>query len=262
MLIVALDASRKEPLYEQIYNSIKEEIVTGALPFGARLPSARRLAKHLDVSRNTVDTAYAQLCAEGYIESKPKRGFFVCQVEELAELHIPVKIEDEEEEIKKEEVPYDFSPVGVDMTQFPYHIWRKLLKEIMINDNSELFQKGNFQGDLELRKAIMYYLRQSRGVHVHTSQIVVAAGMENLLFLIHQILGEKVSIGIENPVYKNAYEILKELNFKIHPITMDESGMCVEQLEQTDANLAYVTPAHQYPTGVIMPVGRRSQLLR
>ena len=261
MLIVALDASKKEPLYEQIYNSIKEEIVTGALPFGARLPSARRLAKHLDVSRNTVDTSYAQLCAEGYIESKPKRGFFVCQVEELAELHIPVKIEDEEE-TKQEEVPYDFSPVGVDMAQFPYHIWRKLLKEIMIDDNSELFQKGNFQGDLELRKAIMYYLRQSRGVHVHTSQIIVAAGMENLLFLLHQMLGEKVSIGIENPVYKNAYAILKELNFKIHPIAMDESGMCVEELEQTDANLAYVTPAHQYPTGMIMPVGRRSQLLR
>lgn len=261
MLIVALDTSKKEPLYEQIYNSIKEEIITGVLPFGARLPSARRLSKHLDVSRNTVDTAYAQLCAEGYIESKPKRGFFVCQVEELAELHIPVKIEEEEEEIRPEKIPYDFSLAGVDMEQFPYHIWRKLLKEIMINDNSELFQKGNFQGDLELRKAIMYYLRQSRGVHVHASQIVVAAGMENLLFLLRQILGEKVSIGIENPVYKNAYEILKELDFKIHPISMDESGMCVEQLQKTDANLAYVTPAHQYPTGVIMPIGRRSQLL-
>ena len=106
MLIVALDTSKKEPLYEQIYNSIKEEIITGVLPFGARLPSARRLSKHLDVSRNTVDTAYAQLCAEGYIESKPKRGFFVCQVEELAELHIPVKIEEEEEEKKaREHVP-------------------------------------------------------------------------------------------------------------------------------------------------------------
>ena len=230
MLIVALDTSKKEPLYEQIYNSIKEEIITGVLPFGARLPSARRLSKHLDVSRNTVDTAYAQLCAEGYIESKPKRGFFVCQVEELAELHIPVKIEEEEEEIRPEKIPYDFSSAGVDMEQFPYHIWRKLLKEIMINDNSELFQKGNFQGDLELRKAIMYYLRQSRGVHVHASQIVVAAG-------------------------------IKELDFKIHPISMDESGMCVEQLQKTDANLAYVTPAHQYPTGVIMPIGRRSQLL-
>ena len=108
MLIVALDTSKKEPLYEQIYNSIKEEIITGVLPFGARLPSARRLSKHLDVSRNTVDTAYAQLCAEGYIESKPKRGFFVCQVEELAELHIPVKIEEEEEEIRPEKIPYDF----------------------------------------------------------------------------------------------------------------------------------------------------------
>ena len=262
MLIVALDGSKKEPLYEQIYNSIKEEIVTGALPFGARLPSARRLAKHLDVSRNTVDTSYAQLCAEGYIESKPKRGFFVCQVEELAELHIPMKIEEDEEEVSKKEIPYDFSPAGVDMGQFPYHIWRKLLKEIMIDDNSELFQKGHFQGDLELRKAIMYYLRQSRGVHVHTSQIIVAAGMENLLFLLHQMLGDKTSIGIENPVYTNAYSILKELQFKIHPISMDENGMCVEQLEKTDANLAYVTPAHQYPTGVIMPVGRRSQLLR
>lgn len=262
MLIVALDPTKREPLYEQIYNSIKEEIVTGALPFGARLPSARRLAKHLDVSRNTVDTAYAQLAAEGYIESKPKRGFFVCQVEELAEFHIPIRIEEEEEESDTKLIPYDFSPAGVDMTQFPYHIWRKLLKEIMIDDNSELFQKGNFQGDLELRKAIMYYLRQSRGVHVHTSQIIVAAGMENLLFLLHQIMGEKVSIGIENPVYKNAYSILKELNFKIHPISMDENGMSVKQLEMTDANLAYVTPAHQYPTGVIMPVGRRSQLLR
>ena len=137
MLIVALDISKKEPLYEQIYNSIKEEIITGVLPFGARLPSARRLSKHLDVSRNTVDTAYAQLCAEGYIESKPKRGFFVCQVEELAELHIPVKIEEEEEEIRPEKIPYDFSSAGVDMEQFPYHIWRKLLKEIMINDNME-----------------------------------------------------------------------------------------------------------------------------
>ena len=86
------------------------------------------------------------------------------------------------------------------MEQFPYHIWRKLLKEIMINDNSELFQKGNFQGDLELRKAIMYYLRQSRGVHVHASQIVVAAGMENLqLFYTHStfVQGDRMNLKIQ-----------------------------------------------------------------
>ena len=232
-----------------------------AAPIVEQQKSQRNKAKDKERDNKKKEYRDEAFDGKGKKGKKPKRGFFVCQVEELAELHIPVKIEEEEEEIRPEKIPYDFSSAGVDMEQFPYHIWRKLLKEIMINDNSELFQKGNFQGDLELRKAIMYYLRQSRGVHVHASQIVVAAGMENLLFLLRQILGEKVSIGIENPVYKNAYEILKELDFKIHPISMDESGMCVEQLQKTDANLAYVTPAHQYPTGVIMPIGRRSQLL-
>lgn len=262
MLIVGLDPAKKEPLYEQIYICIREEIRTGALPFGSKLPSARRLAKHLDVSRNTIDSAYGQLAAEGYIEARPKRGFFVCQVEELAELDISLEIEEEESEPEKKRMPYDFSPVGVDMSQFPYHIWRKLLKEIMIDDNSELFQKGNFQGDLDLRRAIMYYLRQSRGVHVHTSQIVIGAGMENLLFVLRQTLGDRQIVGIENPVYMNAHGILKELGFGIRPIAMDGEGLCVEFLNQTDANLAYVTPAHQYPTGVVMPVGRRSQLIR
>lgn len=262
MLIVGLDPAKKEPLYEQIYICIREEIRTGALPFGSKLPSARRLAKHLDVSRNTIDSAYGQLAAEGYIEARPKRGFFVCQVEELAELDISLEIEEEESEPEKKRMPYDFSPVGVDMSQFPYHIWRKLLKEIMIDDNSELFQKGNFQGDLDLRRAIMYYLRQSRGVHVHTSQIVIGAGMENLLFVLRQTLGDHQIVGIENPVYMNAHGILKELGFGIRPIAMDGEGLRVECLNQTDANLAYVTPAHQYPTGVVMPVGRRSQLIR
>lgn len=261
MLIVGLDSSKKEPLYEQIYTCIKEEIRTGALPFGSKLPSARRMAKHLDVSRNTVDLAYGQLVAEGYIESKPKRGFYVCQVEELAALNIPIKKEEEETEVKEEIIPFDFSPNGVDMTQFPYHIWRKILKEIMIDDNSELFQKGNYQGDLELRRAIMYYLRQSRGVHVNTNQIVLGAGMENLLFDLRQMLGNHQIVGIENPVYPNAYAILNELGFGIQPVSMDEDGLSVSELEKTCANLAYVTPAHQYPTGVVMPVGRRSQLI-
>lgn len=262
MLIIGLDSTKKEPLYEQIYIYIKEEIRTGALPFGSKLPSARRLAEHLDVSRNTIDLAYDQLVAEGYIESKPKRGFYVCQVEELARIDIPQEMEEDQTESKEERIPYDFSPVGVDMTQFPYNVWRKLLKETMIDDNSDLFQKGNFQGDLELRRAIMYYLRQSRGVHVHTSQIVVGSGMENLLFLLRQTFGEKKTVGIENPVYTNAHGILKELGFGICPISMDKEGLSVGELAQTDADLAYVTPAHQYPTGVVMPIGRRSQLIR
>ncbi len=262
MLMIELEDNEKEPLYEQIYEQIKHQIQMGDLPQKTKLPSARKLAAYLDVSRNTVDFAYGQLTAEGYIESRPRSGFYVCQVEELAALDIHVETEEVRGGEKKAQMPYDFSPSGTDMEYFPYHVWRKLLKEIMINDNSELFQKGDPQGDYELRRSIMYYLRQSRGVHVHASQIVIGAGMENLLFLLRQTFGKKRVVGLENPVYTNACGILRELGFGIRPVAMDHNGLNVDDLRKTDADLAYVTPAHQYPTGVIMPAGRRGQLLR
>lgn len=262
MLMIELEDNEKEPLYEQIYEQIKHQIQMGDLPQKTKLPSARKLAAYLDVSRNTVDFAYGQLAAEGYIESRPRSGFYVCQVEELAALDIHVETEEVRGGEKKAQMPYDFSPSGTDMEYFPYHVWRKLLKEIMINDNSELFQKGDPQGDYELRRSIMYYLRQSRGVHVHASQIVIGAGMENLLFLLRQTFGKKRVVGLENPVYTNACGILRELGFGIRPVAMDHNGLNVDDLRKTDADLAYVTPAHQYPTGVIMPAGRRGQLLR
>ena len=262
MLMIELEDNEKEPLYEQIYEQIKHQIQMGDLPQKTKLPSARKLAAYLDVSRNTVDFAYGQLAAEGYIESRPRSGFYVCQVEELAALDIHVETEEVRGGEKKAQMPYDFSPSGTDMEYFPYHVWRKLLKEIMINDNSELFQKGDPRGDYELRRSIMYYLRQSRGVHVHASQIVIGAGMENLLFLLRQTFGKKCVVGLENPVYTNACGILRELGFGIRPVAMDHNGLNVDDLRKTDADLAYVTPAHQYPTGVIMPAGRRGQLLR
>lgn len=262
MLMIELEDNEKEPLYEQIYEQIKHQIQMGDLPQKTKLPSARKLAAYLDVSRNTVDFAYGQLAAEGYIESRPRSGFYVCQVEELAALDIHVETEEVCGGEKKAQMPYDFSPSGTDMEYFPYHVWRKLLKEIMINDNSELFQKGDPQGDYELRRSIMYYLRQSRGVHVHASQIVIGAGMENLLFLLRQTFGKKCVVGLENPVYTNACGILRELGFGIRPVAMDHNGLNVDDLRKIDADLAYVTPAHQYPTGVIMPAGRRGQLLR
>ena len=88
MLTIGLDHTKKEPLYRQIYTYIRDEIRSGALPCGSRLPSTRRLAKHMDLSRNTIDLAYGQLTAEGYIEAKPKRGYFICQVEDLSLTHI------------------------------------------------------------------------------------------------------------------------------------------------------------------------------
>lgn len=262
MLTIGLDHTKKEPFYRQIYAYIRDEIRSGALPCGSKLPSTRRLAKHMDLSRNTIDLAYGQLTAEGYIEAKPKCGYFVCQVEDLASLNIPVETEEEDPVQEEEPIPFDFSPVGVDMSLFPYNVWRRLLKEVMMNDNSELFQKGENQGDLGLRRAIMYYLRQSRGVHVGTSQIVIGAGIENLLFLLSLTLGKGRTMAMENPAYLNAYQTVRELGFQVLPINMDEEGLKVSQLEQSGADLAYVTPARQYPTGVVLPIGRRSRLIK
>lgn len=262
MLTIGLDHTKKEPLYRQIYAYIRDEIRSGALPCGSKLPSTRRLAKHMDLSRNTVDLAYGQLTAEGYIEAQPKRGYFVCQVEDLASLNIPVETEEEETVPEEKTFSYDFSPVGVDMSLFPYNVWRRLLKEVMMDDNSELFQKGENQGDMELRRAIMYYLRQSRGVHVAASQIVIGAGIENLLFLLRLTLGKDRVLAMENPAYLNAYRTVRELGFQVLPVNMDEEGLKVSELEQSGADLAYVTPAHQYPTGVVLPIGRRSRLIK
>ena len=160
--------------------------------------------------------------------------------------------------------------VTVDPYDDAFYAPTKVIGRVMTKDEAEAEEKKGNHG-VEVEEGYRRIVAAPKPMEIieldavkallDADQIVVAAGMENLLFLLRQILGEKVSIGIENPVYKNAYEILKELDFKIHPISMDESGMCVEQLQKTDANLAYVTPAHQYPTGVIMPIGRRSQLL-
>ncbi len=262
MLTISIDTKKKQPIYEQIYTFIRKEIRSGALAPGSRLPSSRKLAAHLDVSRNTIDLAYGQLLSEGYIESKPKRGYFVSSLDELFELNLEISEEETEEVVEEIRYPYDFSPSGVDMGMFPYNTWRKLMKEVLMDDNSEIFQKGDPKGDLSLRSAVRDYLHQSRGVNCHTSQIIIGSGMEYLLLLLAMIIGEPVHVGMENPTYLQSYKVFEKLGYPVTAISMDEGGIVVDELEKSGAEFAYVTPAHQYPTGIIMPVGRRHALLK
>ncbi len=262
MLTISIDTKKKQPIYEQIYTFIREEIRSGALATGSRLPSSRKFAQHLDVSRNTIDLAYGQLLSEGYIESRPKRGYFVSSLDDLYDLQIEVVEEQPEEMLNSQDYPYDFSPNGVDMGTFPYNTWRKLMREVLMDDNSQVFQKGDPKGDLSLRSAVKDYLHQSRGVKCHTSQIIIGSGMEYLLLLLAMILGKPVPVGMENPTYLQSYRVFEKLGYPISAIDMDASGMKVESLSACGAKLAYVTPAHQYPSGIIMPVRRRNALLK
>lgn len=271
MLTISIDTKSKEPIYEQIYKYIRQEIVNGNIPCGTRLPSGRGLAAHLEVSRNTIDMAYGQLLSEGYIESVPKKGYFVSALDTLYSEGIHIQNASRQEEASEEgymdrpedktEYRVDFSPSGVDMDYFPYSKWRKLMKECLIDDNKELFLSGRHQGDIELRRAVQNYLHQSRGVRCKPSQIIIGAGSDYMLLLLSRILPGEQYIAMENPVYKQAYTIFNSVGYPITPVSLDEQGIRVDILEKSNANLVYVTPSHHFPLGTVMSVNRKQKLL-
>ncbi len=261
-LTIDLDPKDKMPLYEQIYRYIKENIVTGRISYREKLPSTRLLARHLEVSRSTVELAYEQLLSEGFIESEPYRGFFAAQVEGLVHLEQGRKVHVAEKADKKETCRFDFTPNGVDLKGFPYNAWRKLSRDILLDDKVELFRLGNPQGEEGFREAICKYLYQARGVNCSPGQVVVGAGSDYLLMLLCSVIGRNHVIAVENPTYKQAYRMFISQSYRVCPAGMDTCGMKPDSLRGTGADVAYVTPSHQYPTGIIMPMKRRMELLK
>lgn len=261
-LMITLNTKSKMPLYEQIYQYIKHEIQSGNLVCGARIPSTRALSAHLDVSRSTVDLAYEQLLSEGYIESVPCKGFYVSQLEGLYRLLPERKLSQPAKKQKQECYRYDFSPRGIDLHSFPYNIWRKLSKEVLLDERTGLLKSGDSRGEEGLRDAIRSYLHQARGVNCSSEQIIVGAGNEYLLMLLSMMIGTNHRIAFESPTYLQAYRVFQNLGLDVTTVDMDEYGMQTEGLEKSGADLAYVMPSHQYPLGIVMPMKRRMQLLR
>ncbi len=261
-LMIPLDGQSRSPLYEQIYAYVKKEIRSGRLKAGSRLPSTRVLAQNLRVSRSTTQMAYDQLLSEGYVETAPCRGYFVCPIEELVEVkpwEAEAFVRPEPEADASYEV--DFSLRGIDLDSFPFNTWRKLSRNTLVDDNKEMFAVGDPQGEASLRGAIGAYLHSARGVNCQPEQILIGAGAEYLLMLLSQIVGHTSCIAMENPTYRQAYRVLTALGHSIVPVEMDRSGMKVDMLRESGAQAAYIMPSHQYPTGIVMPVKRRQELL-
>lgn len=260
-LTISFDPKSKIPLYEQIYSYIKQDIQNGRIKAKEKLPSSRALSTYLEVSRSTVELAYEQLLSEGYLESIPCKGYYACQIEELYHFH-------SDKSVKKNTVPqeeniyeYDFTPNGIDLDSFPYGVWRKITRNILLDDKKELFQLGDPRGEWELRETICSYLHQARGVNCRPEQILIGAGNDYLLLLLSTIIGNTHQIAMETPSYKHAYKIFEQIDFSICTIPMDNRGMQVSELQKTKADIAYVMPSHQYPLGIVMPIKRRLELL-
>ncbi len=283
-MTIRLQTGRGTSLYEQIYGHIKGEIRDGKLLAGERLPSTRALSEYLQVARSTVEYAYGQLMDEGYIEARPYKGYFVCPVEELAGLEGMQESSGGKQEnggrcvtgrIRGEaqggvtgkgagNCPgcIDFSPVDIDMSVFPFSVWKKITRNILTDANSELFARGEAQGDMGLRQTICRYLHSSRGVNCVPGQVILGAGNDYLLLLLEKILGRHVPIAMENPTYIRSYQIFRSFAYPVVALGMDQGGMLPDRLEKEGVRVAYVMPSHQFPTGTVMPVGRRMELLR
>ncbi len=261
-LMIPFKSQSGQPLYEQIYEYIKEEIRKGSLKSGVKLPSTRVLAENLKVSRSTTQMAYEQLVAEGYIETVPCKGYFVLTIDALMEVEPePAGGFVVEPEQREAQADMDFSPRGIDLTNFPYNAWRRVTRNTLVDDNKEMFLTGSPQGEPGLREAIRGYLHSARGVNCTAEQIIVGAGSEYLLMLLSMILGREKRIAMENPTYSQAYRVLASQGHEMVPVNMDASGMNVRRLEESKAQVAYIMPSHQYPTGIVMPVKRRQELL-
>ena len=210
------DTENHQHLYEQIYIYIKNEIREGKLPRGEKLPSSRALAEYLQVSRSTVCLAYEQLLSEGYVETKPYKGYYVCEISELQKMRIgeektsePVYCAEKNDmENADEDAEYiDFSPNAVDMRYFPFDTWRRTSKNVLMDDKSELFSMGHPQGELKLRNTIVNYLHQSRGVVCRPEQIMIGAGNDYLLMLLGQMFENDTIVAMEDPTYLRAYRM-------------------------------------------------------
>ena len=261
-LTMELDGTSRTPLYEQIYNYIKGDIQCGKIEARQKLPSTRALASFLQVSRSTVDLAYEQLLSEGYIESAPYRGYFVCEIDALYRSNPSGQAQPVKEPKKEaESYRYDFSPNGIDLAHFPFNTWRKITRNTLIDDKKEMFQLGDPRGDESFREALCEYLYQSRGVKCSPEQVIIGAGNDYLLMLLSRFLGTDYLVAMENPTYKQAYRIFESMGFGVTTVNMDKSGMDVQKLQESRAQIAYVMPSHQYPLGVVMPMKRRMELL-
>ncbi|NCC15445.1 MAG: PLP-dependent aminotransferase family protein [Clostridia bacterium] len=249
------------PLYDSLYKNIKADILQGKLKANQKLPSKRNLAQHLKISVVTVENAYAQLILEGYIYALEKKGYFVCALEKTNACS-PQMGEIKFENTKNRNAFYlDLASNSICSEKFPFTIWSKLMREVLLEHNTQLLDVVTYNGVEELRTAIAEHLYYFRGISVSANQIIVGAGTEYLYSLLIQLLGRKKTFAIESPGYKKIAQIYHFNDVECEFIDLDKYGMSISKLRESEAEIVHISPAHHYPTGIVMPIKRRQEIL-
>lgn len=255
MLTYQLKKTPGVPLYEALYRCIRADILSGALKADEKLPSKRALATNLKVSKITVETAYYQLLSEGYIRSEEKVGYFVESVPQALQTAAPAQ---------KEKAPPKTEDALLDLTangpvQFPFSVWSKLQREVVLDLGEELLMPLHYQGLPELRQAIATHLGQFRGMQVDPENILIGAGTDFLYNLLIQLLGREKCYAVEEPGYGKIRKIYAAAGAGCVGAPMDEMGVNPKSLQ--NAQVLHISPAHHFPTGLVTPLSRRQELL-
>lgn len=262
MLTYSFENRNGMSLYEYLYTCIKEDILAFRLAPEEKLPSKRALAKHLDISTITVETAYGQLMAEGYIYSVPKSGFYVSQIASAKKASHNVTYRTNDSVTDKKETFYaDFAKNNTESDNFPFVTWTRLMRETMSDEPKKLMVSSPSTGIYELRRAIADYLFQFRGMKVSADRIIIGAGTEYLYSLIIQLLGRKKRYALEDPGYRKIYHIYKANEVECIHVPLDSQGIDISTLEKSNADVLHISPSHHFPTGIVTPISRRYELL-
>ena len=264
MLTYSFENIDTESMYEHLYRCIKQDILQKKLRAGEKLPSKRTFAKNLGVSTITVESAYAQLVAEGFLYTLPKRGYYVCELErEEPVAPLPPRPKGPApREPDKRAYWADFVGSSVARDMFPFSVWVKLLRDVTAGeDEATLLTDTSAGGIRQLRQAISDHLYQFRGMTIDPEQIVVGAGTEYLYSVLIQLLGRQWGYAVEDPGYLRLSKIYEKNDVVTYHIPMDQAGIIPEKLEESGAEILHITPSHHFPTGIVMPVSRRYEFL-
>lgn len=262
MITCDFSKRKNESLSHYLYLQIKKQITDGTLKANTKLPSKRSLAVHLGISVITVQNTYQNLIDEGYIYSIEKTGFFVEQLD-LSNLPVNNTVRPEEKKLTKPQNTFtaDFTQNAIGYEKFPIKIWTKISKDVLKYSSEELLKTQPAFGNEKLRESIANHLKKFRNMNVSPDQIVIGAGTELLYNFIVLLLGQDKIYAVENPGYKKTKSVIELLGAKCIPVDMDKSGLLIEELKKNKIDVVHVTPSHHFPSGIVMPVKRRLELL-
>ncbi len=258
MLTYDISKKGKMSAYQYLYHLIKNDILDGKLLSDEKLPSKRSFANHLGISVVTVMNAYEHLLSEGYIYTIPRKGYFVVPIRTQRKTDFKDIRPQPEKEVRPD---FDFSGNRLNGGKFPFSVWSRLMRKVLLDYENQLLEPLPYNGAEILREAICKYLYHNSGMNVSPQQIIIGAGTEYLYTLIIQLVGKDKIFALENPGYNKISKIYGMNNVKTEFVQVDKKGLNAGDLRNSKADVVHISPSHHYPTGVVMPVDRRNEIL-